>query len=375
MLSVLFLLVALLVCGYFLYYETKVIKRPLLAASSGPFRRYLCKHVPIVRSLYYPTWWCIEGRAQTLVARIVRAFLAPHVRYQREIFVLSDGGKVALDWFNRNRSHKRAPLVVILPGLLGDSNAEYVKYLVKSIISMGAQGVVLNNRGLAGVELSTPRLYSACSVDDLSEVLNNIRLLQAKVKIAAVGISMGGLILGNYLVRKTDESKAILTAAYTISLPWNMFKGSAISKHEILWHKKYDWNMDEVMNSRTIREFDANFTAKHSGFSNLFCYYSYATLHDKLFRVQVPLLCLNAADDPFQPLEAIPVVAASKSSHVAILVTARGGHIGFLDGMWPADAEPFMCRLFRQFATCALFDVDGEFRRTSLLMLNHLKKV
>lgn len=311
--------------------------------------------------------------------------------------MLSDGGKVALDWFNRNRSHIRAPLVVILPGLLGDSNAEYVKYLVTSIISMGAQGLVLNNRGLAGVELSTPRLYSACSVDDLSEVLNNIRLLQAKVKIAAVGISMGGLILGNYLVRKTEESKAILTAAFTISLPWNMFKGSAsidqpiinrmlgrhltgnlcrlVSKHEILWHKKYDWNMDKVMNSRTIREFDANFTAKHSGFSNLFCYYSYATLHDKLFRVQVPLLCLNAADDPFQPLEAIPVVAASKSSHVAILVTARGGHIGFLDGMWPADAEPFMCRLFRQFATCALFDVDGEFRRTSLLMLNHLKKV
>lgn len=318
--------------------------------------------------------------------------MSPRVSYRREILTLSDGGQVALDWLDQDRTQD-SPVVVVLPGLLGDSQSEYVKHLVTSIVRIGAKAVVFNYRGLAGVELKTPRLYCACSVDDLSEVLLHVRMLYSKARIAVVGVSMGGLIVGNYLVNRTEESKSMLTAVFTISLPWNMFKGSEsidrpilnrmlgrhltrslcrlVGKHEVLWNTKHDWDMDQVLRSQSIREFDARFTSKNFGFEKLDNYYAHATLHDKLDRVQVPLLCLNAADDPFQPMEAIPVAAASKSSHVAILVTTCGGHIGFLEGIWPFNREPYMCRLFNQFLQSALYDVDGEFRNTSQLMLKH----
>ena len=52
-----------------------------------------------------------------------------------------------------------------------------------------------------------------------------------------------------------------------------------------------------------MREFDASFTSKLFGFKNVEDYYAKATLHDKLHNIEVPLLCLSAADDPFQPLE------------------------------------------------------------------------
>lgn len=61
---------------------------------------------------------------------------------------------------------------------------------------------------------------------------------------------------------------------------------------------------------------------------------------------------------------AIPITAAQKSSHVAILVTARGGHIAFLEGAWPGKQEQYMTRIFSQFFTAALFDKDGEFAKT-----------
>lgn len=62
---------------------------------------------------------------------------------------------------------------------------------------------------------------------------------------------------------------------------------------------------------------------------------------------------------------AIPIKAAEKSSHVAILVTARGGHIGFMEGMWPVSSkDQYMGRIFAQYFSACLFDKDGEFTTT-----------
>lgn len=61
---------------------------------------------------------------------------------------------------------------------------------------------------------------------------------------------------------------------------------------------------------------------------------------------------------------ALPIKAAEECTHVAIVVTARGGHIGFLEGWWPSPKEQYMGRLFTEFFTKALFDEDGHFERT-----------
>ena len=51
--------------------------------------------------------------------------------------------------------------------------------------------------------------------------------------------------------------------------------------------------------------------------------------------VQVPTFAINAEDDPFQPEDSIPKVQAENSSHVAILTTKYGGHVGWLEGWVP----------------------------------------
>lgn len=383
--------------GYLLFYVVAIVQRPFLVASDGPFQWFLRRHVPVIGNHFWPTWWCIESRAQTLLARIIRTRLLPDVSYRREILSLADGGRVALDWLEPPNSSQESPIVVILPGLLGDSQAEYVKSLALTIGSMGLKAVVFNYRGLAGVALETARLYCASSYEDLSDVLNHVGRVNPGVKIIAAGISMGGIILGNYLVRKTDESRSILTAAFMISLPWNMHKGlesierpilnrtlnrhlaaglcRLVSRHGVLWGEQFSWNMEEVVVSKSIRDFDVRFTSKHFGFVDLDSYYAYATLHDKLHWIQVPTLCLSAADDPFQPLEAIPIAEAASSSHVAIVLTARGGHIGFLEGFWPFRKDQFMSRLFCQFARSILFTADEEFCDTSRLMMKHYRMI
>lgn len=121
------------------------------------------------------------------------------------------------------------------------------------------------------------------------------------------------------------EANEILTAAKIISVPWDCEKAAisiekpylnsmlnnhlagalcnTVKKYDILFKEEYEWKMEKVLQSKTIKEFDSHFTSLHFGYGNVDNYYAKATLHNKLHKIKVPTLCLSAADDPFQPLD------------------------------------------------------------------------
>ena len=68
--------------------------------------------------------------------------------------------------------------------------------------------------------------------------------------------------------------------------------------------------------------------------------------------MKVPTLAINAEDDPFQPGDSLPKEGAVRSSHLAMVATTYGGHVGFVDGWFP-NGYFFSDRLFSQFATSA----------------------
>lgn len=78
---------------------------------------------------------------------------------------------------------------------------------------------------------------------------------------------------------------------------------NTVKKYDILFNEEHEWKKDKVLQSKTIQEFDINFTSIHFGYGNVENYYKKATLHNKLHKITVPTLCLSAADDPFQPLD------------------------------------------------------------------------
>lgn len=362
-------LAAFVVSGYVIYYVREVVKVPRLECAPGEFRSFLEQKVPILKEKFWPTIWCVESRAQTIIANMFREKLAQHVNYNREILDLADGGQVALDWLE-DSCPVNAPVLLILPGLTGSSQAEYIRCLVKATSRSGFRTVVFNNRGLGGVQLKTTRLYNACNGDDLCEVIKHVKAKYPHVPLAATGISMGGLVLGNYISRRGKSVRSQLAAAMLISVPWDLFKACEsiekpglnmmLNKHlaDLLCQtlKKQDhldWgDLDDTFKSRTIREFDSKFTCKAFGYSDTNEYYTDATLHTKLHQFQIPTLCLSAADDPFQPLEALPIEEFKKCKNIAAVVTARGGHIGFMEGILPPSyqgKDDYMERILCQY--------------------------
>lgn len=353
--------------GFLLYYYIEAVKRPLLACRRGAWRVFLETQVTTLRERYWPTPWCYESRCQTILASVLRSRL-PDITYTRELLEMKDGGQICLDWLDVTVVDDQ-PIVIILPGLTGSSQSEYVKSFVLAVQETGARCAVFNNRGLGGVQLKTARTYCAANSDDLEEAIEHIRTKYPKAPLMATGISLGGMILGNYLATRGETAAQHLVAAMVLSIPWNVFIGTE-SLEKPLWNLllnrhlahclcesvrsmrkqlegHYKWDLDHVMQSKTIREFDSRFTAVQFGFRDVEEYYRTACLHDKLDNIKVPLLCLTAADDPFQPMEGIPIEAASRSSHVAIVVTARGGHIGFMEGIFPTNTY-YSDRIYKQ---------------------------
>ncbi|XP_064195342.1 phospholipase ABHD3-like isoform X2 [Anguilla rostrata] len=348
------------------FLEEQTQNTPILVCSDG-FRVFLQRHCPMVVEQFRPTPWCWGGRLQTLVRVFIKS--SPAITYRNELIRTGDGGQISLDWVDNAGSAAYPdclfrPTVLILPGLTGNSQQTYVLHAVNQATRRGYRSVVFNNRGFGGEELLTPLTFSAADTSDLERVVQHVKELFPQAPLLGTGVSLGGMLLLNYLARKGSE--AGLLAGLTMSVSWDTMESCASLEkpiNRLLFNRHLTGNLcraisrkmletvvdvEHVLKAQTIREFDERYTSVMFGYKSWQDYYQDASPGYKLAQTAVPVLCLNAADDPFSPKHALPVALAQRLPNVALLVTAHGGHIGFLEGLYPRG-EGYMDRLFGQF--------------------------
>lgn len=67
---------------------------------------------------------------------------------------LNDGGEVAIDWrYPKSDGLHSLITVIILTGLTGDSQTDYVREIVDELFENGYCSVVFNYRGRGGIKL------------------------------------------------------------------------------------------------------------------------------------------------------------------------------------------------------------------------------
>ena len=368
---------------YMGYYLAFVVKKPQIISKPGSgLSLFIKERCPFVNQLYWPTFWCFGGRAQTLVASVLKSH--PLVVYDRELIHTNDGGEIALDWVNNSGSSN--PLIVlILPGLTGTSHHNYILHFVLQITQkLDCTAAVLNNRGFGGLMLKTPRVCCAADTEDLEYVIFHIKKKRPNLALMVTGISLGGIILTNFLCKMGEQEKSnihdLIVGAAVISSPWDLFKTSKSLEqplNHLLFNRhltnllknvlkqqlssinfdKFEipCDMNQGLKSSTVREFDDRIVAPMSGYKDSNEYYTAATLHDKLIdKINVPLLCLNAADDPFAPEDSIPCDLLCRCPNVVMVLTQYGGHVGFTEGLFPRGAG-YMEKVVLQYVQ-ALFE-------------------
>jgi predicted alpha/beta-fold hydrolase len=92
-----------------------------------------------------------------------------------------------------------------------------------------------------------------------------------------------------------------------------------------------DIDIDEVLAAKTIREYDNACTKKMSNYSTVNNYYRDGSCARVIEKVRIPLLCINALDDPIAPVQSIPIDEIKVNPYIILAVTQHGGHLGWFE--------------------------------------------
>ena len=343
--------------AYSLHYYIFAVRKPMIYISHGTFRSHLQSDVPTLYRRYYPTPWCTGTHSMTLMRFFLKS--KPYVEYRREQVHLSDGGLAALDWPVIGPDHvtEETPICLLLPGVAGHSQESYLLTWVTQLRKMGVRSVIFLNRGAGGNVLNTPITYDGFSnLEDLRKAVCIIKERFPAAPLIAGGTSMGGITLVHYLATYGAESN--LTAAMIQSTGWCIFESvKSLSKPSnmlfnlYLTHRYKDvikanrevyeskgLDVEALMRCRTVQEIHTKYVVPRHGYSSVEEYWDTLSPHRQLLHVKIPLISLNAADDVFSPEKSIPVHLTEKNPNIAFVVTAKGGHIGFMEGINPRQA-------------------------------------
>ena len=309
----------------------------------------------ISRGPFQPAWWLNNSHLQTLFPVMMRrAEPLPRVR---ERLGLSDGDWLYLDWrLPRSWMGSERPLVVIVHGLTGSSQSQYVLGLQSALDDMGWASVAMNCRAATGEPNDKPRAYHAGAHDDVAEVMRTVYERYPEVPLALVGYSLGGAMTLNYLAR--EQTPPTLFAAATVSVPLQL--GACADRLDQGFSKVYrkhllgelckTWaakaqRLSELGNKAvaahirarlaqgpftSFREFDDALMAGMHGFRDGEDYYARCSPRQYLSRITTPVLVLQSADDPFLSPESLPTTR-ELSPAVHLEISPRGGHVGFVE--------------------------------------------
>ena len=143
---------------------------------------------------YRPTFYLPTCIAQMIYNEFKQVIT---IDFKREYIQTNDGGIISLDWANPAKMQKEeCRLIVILHGLTGGSESNYIREIVKELNENERNiVVVVQYRGVNDSPLLTPKTYHMGETDDIKLALNYLRSLYPNLPCYTIGTSMGANIL------------------------------------------------------------------------------------------------------------------------------------------------------------------------------------
>ena len=308
-----------------------------------------------LESQFRPPWWLRNAHVQSILPSLAlrRALLrrrcAPLQRHSRAL-LLDCGDDVRLLAQHTPALAPEPPgAVVMLHGWEGDADALYMRSLGRRLLARGFAILRLNLRDHGGTQALNAGLFHSCLLPEIVGAVRCAQQLFGTLPLHLAGFSLGG----NFLLRvAADAPRAGLNIASVVAISpvlepratldaiesgpgvyrryfvrkW----ANSLRAKQRAWPQLYQFG--DLERYASLRQMTADLVDRHTGFDTLEQYLDgYSITGQRLAGLAVPATIITAADDPIVPVADLRRLAASTT--LRAVVTARGGHCGFLTGV------------------------------------------
>lgn len=343
------LLIALVLGLWGWHYHRKAVHKPTLVYQTNSFHQQLIAQLPRLSRAYHPTPWAYNTHLQ-LVWLVLRQQCQRHQPpMERELLTMADGGTTALDWLHAPNASPQSPTLVVLH-TIGGSRHSMAGLMQDLQRHTGWRVVLCLRRGHDTLPFTAPHFNTLGHVPDLHEQLAHIHARYPHSPLYGIGSSAGSGLLVRYL-GETGE-KALLDAgvaycpAYNTDVAFDRlhpFYDAKITRDLIAEfiapHKEQFGHLPEFAHAcqaRTLAQLQQYMHAL-SGYDSPEHYAEHCNPAPVMHRIRVPLLVINADDDPVCVLQNVlehePLI--QQMEHTLLVRTQRGSHCAFYEG-WRA---------------------------------------
>jgi len=254
---------------------------------------------------------------------------------------------------------ENALTVIIVHGLEGSSESQYMLGIAAKGMAAGMNVVRMNQRNCGGTDALSPTLYHSGRSQDIAAVAKNLQLQDRISRFALAGFSMGGnLVLklaGEWGKGGPPQFRAVAAVCPSMNLAASAdalhIPANRLYEYYFMWQLRRRlrakarffprvFDTSRMRGVTSLRDFDDKVTAHYCGFEGASDYYERSAAANVVDRIAVPTLILHAANDPF--IRILPETRRKilSNPHITFVETEDGGHCSFLaqpdgdDGRW-----------------------------------------
>jgi uncharacterized protein len=291
--------------------------------------------------LFEPNFFLRNKSIQTILGSMVSGNTNLPERKLHKVII---GQKSKLVILELSSINPEAAVILLIHGMGGSSEASYMRRIARKLWIRGFTVFMMNQRGSGlGIGLSD-QLWNGGSSDDLDMVLKYIEKIYPNNFIDIFGFSLSGNILLKYLGEKKITMG--IRNAIAVNPPIDLKRASYILS-KTKWGRVFnDYYMKQIHlqmeamgecfpdtfipseKSKTILEFDEDYTAPMAGYKNAEDYYSMCSAKNFLEDIVVPTTIICAMDDPFIEPSIFKSVRMSRA--IELNTPEYGGHMGYL---------------------------------------------